>query len=198
MAGAERRSEGATVPIRYPLTAEGKVLMRLAILMAVMIVAGGSVGQIQAAGGIQLPRFFDPPPPRAQIADAQIWDPYPVPDIGMGPADSARPRDFQYPPPEATRGRVWQGAPGTFPRAQPWLRSQAPVDYPNIRKRLMSSRRTAPPQGIPADEEGPVFEAPSNSAPAREGANTDEVVPARPAKQSGNRKTAPRNNPADF
>ena len=115
--------------------------MRGLFVPVVMILLSASAAQAQS-GKIALPRFFNPPPPRAQVADAQIWDPYPLPEVG-GPADSTRPRDFFYPPPEATRGRVWQGAPGTFPRNAPWLRSQAPVDYPNIRKRL-SARRTAP------------------------------------------------------
>jgi hypothetical protein len=102
------------------------------------------------AGNIQMPRLFDPPPPRAQIADAQIWDPYPLPGVGT-PTDSTRPRGFFDPPPEATRGRYPN--PGTFPRSAPWLRSSAPVDYPNIRKRLPSSRRTAPVVQAPATPE---------------------------------------------
>ena len=48
-----------------------------------------SAGQT-TAGNIQMPRLLNPPPPRAQIADAQIWDPYPLPDVG-GPTDSTRP-----------------------------------------------------------------------------------------------------------
>jgi len=102
-----------------------------------------------SAGNIQFPRLFAPPPPRQQIAEAQIWDPYPLPYVG-GPVDSTRPRDFFYPAPEATWGRYPN--PGTFPRSAPWLRSSAPVDYPNIRKRLPSSRRTAAPpaETVPA------------------------------------------------
>jgi hypothetical protein len=90
------------------------------------------------AGGIQLPRLFNPPPPRAQVADAQIWDPYILPDMGF-PVDGTRPRDFA-PQSEVTRGR--QPLPGSFPRPNPQYRSWAPVDYPNIGKRLRSSRRT--------------------------------------------------------
>ena len=96
---------------------------------------------VQAAG-IQMPRLFNVPPPRAQVAEAQIWDPYILPDMGF-PVDGTRPRDFA-PPPEATRGR-WltnPGNPGVFPRQNPELRSWAPVDYPKIGKRLRSSRRT--------------------------------------------------------
>jgi hypothetical protein len=177
------------------------MLMRLASLATAVILTGVVVGQVQAAGGIALPKFFNPPPPRQQVADAQVWDPYPMPDIGAGPADSARPRDFQYPPPEATRGRVWQGAAGTFPRSQPWLRSQAPVDYPNIRKRLISSRRTAPVSDAPVDA-GPALQSPDENAPAHDAVNEgdSEAVPAPAARQSGTRRLRSRGEstaPAD-
>jgi len=158
--------------------------MRGLFVPVVMVLLSASAAQAQS-GKIALPRFFNPPPPRAQVADAQIWDPYPLPEVG-GPADSTRPRDFFYPPPEATRGRVWQGAPGTFPRNAPWLRSQAPVDYPNIRKR-MSSRRTA--QAVEATtEDGPAFVAPPQDKPGEQDAERNiyeqpaEKVPAPQAK----------------
>jgi hypothetical protein len=180
---------GGPVPVRYALPAEGEMLMRCASLavIAAVILSSVSAHEAQAAGGIALPRFFNPPPPRAQIADAQVWDPYPLPYESAGPVDSARPRDFQYPPPEVTRGRVWQGTPGTFPRPQPWLRSQAPIDYPNIKKRWVSSRRTAPAvSDFPVDA-GPALEGPADGQTEKEKVRNlyegpAESVPARPAK----------------
>ncbi|MBI2826932.1 MAG: hypothetical protein HYX69_19830 [Planctomycetia bacterium] len=62
--------------------------------------------------------LFNPPPIAVQRADAQRFDPYPLPDVGPGTyADGFRPRGFLEPPPEATRGR-WP-RPGTFPRVAP-------------------------------------------------------------------------------
>jgi hypothetical protein len=111
--------------------------MRCTFGLVVAILVTLSAASLKA-GGIQLPRLFNPPPPRAQVAEAQIWDPYILPDMAF-PIDGTRPRDFN-PPPEATRGRY--PSPGTFPRQAPELRSWAPVDYPKLRKRLPSSRRT--------------------------------------------------------
>jgi len=93
---------------------------------------------LKAEGYIQLPRLFDPPPPRAQVAEAQIWDPYPLQGMANATDRDGRPRDFFYPPSPATRGRY--GNPGTFPRPAPWVRSSAPADYPNLRKRLLRKR----------------------------------------------------------
>jgi len=100
-----------------------------------------------SAGDIQLPRLVNPPPPRQQVAEAQIWDPYPMRDVGPY-ADGTRPRDFLYPPPEATRGRY--PAPGTFPRPAPWTRSSAPADYPKLRKWWLRKRAETPPVETPA------------------------------------------------
>jgi hypothetical protein len=107
----------------------GPVLAILLILPA---------ARLRAEGGIQLPRLFDPPPPRAQVADAQIWDPYPMQGLANATDHDGRPRDFFYPPPEASRLRY--GNPGTFPRPAPWVRSSAPADYPNLRKRWLRKR----------------------------------------------------------
>ncbi|HVU89565.1 MAG TPA: hypothetical protein VHD36_19710 [Pirellulales bacterium] len=161
----------------------GKCLTVAVILMMAVAFAAVWAGEARAAGGIALPRLFNPPPPRAQVADAQVWDPYVLPETSVGPPDRAanvRPRDFLYPPPEATRVRVWYGAPGTFPRPQPQLHSWAPVDYPNIRKRFISSRRTAP-AGVPV-EQGPALETPPEGDDSK--TNDAEAVPARPVKQS--------------
>jgi hypothetical protein len=168
----------------------GKCLTVLVILAVAVIFTAAWTGQALAAGGIALPKFFNPPPPRAQVADAQVWDPYVIPETSVGPPDreaNVRPRDFQYPPPEATRGRVWRGAPGTFPRQPAALQSSAPIDYPNIRKRLFSSRRTAPAE-MQIDQ-GPTFETPAdgNSSKTDDG----EYVPARPTKQSSMRVPRP-------
>lgn len=103
-----------------------------------------------SAGGIQLPRLADPPPPRQQVAEAEIWDPYAVPDLAPY-NDGSRPRDFLYPPPKATRGRY--PAPGTFPRPAPWTRSSAPADYPKVHKwwqRKKAAAQTQVPQPVPA------------------------------------------------
>ena len=94
--------------------------------------------RLRAEGYIQLPRLFDPPPPRRKVANAQIWDPYPLQGMANATDRDGRPRNFFYPPPQATRGRY--GNPGTFPRPAPWVRSSAPADYPNLRKRLLRKR----------------------------------------------------------
>ncbi len=122
--------------------------MRRILLLVVAIAVTLPTAQA-VAGNIQMPRLFNPPPPRQQVAEAQIWDPYPT--YYAGHPDSTRPRDFFYGPPEATIGR--QPRPGTFPRPEPWMRSQAPADYPNMRKRFLA--RQAAKQGqagqVPAE-----------------------------------------------
>ncbi len=189
VAGATRAVPvGGPVPVRYALPAEGEMLMRCASLavMAAVVLSSASAGRRKRSEASRCRDSSIRLRP-AQIADAQVWDPYPLPYESMGPVDSARPRDFQYPPPEVTRGRIWQGAPGTFPRQQPWLRLQAPVDYPNIKKRWVSSRRTAPAVADYPVDACPALEGPTDSATEKEKVRNlyegpAETVPARPAK----------------
>ena len=72
---------GGPVPVRYALPVEGKMLMRCASLavIAAVILSSVSVHEAQAAGGIALPLFQSTSSPRQQIADVQVWDPYPLP-----------------------------------------------------------------------------------------------------------------------
>lgn len=113
-------------------------------ILLLIVVTAVTLPTAQAvAGNIQMPRLFNPPPPRQQVAEAQIWDPYPT--YYAGHPDSTRPRDFFYGPPEATIGRY--PAPGTFPRSEPWMRSQAPADYPNLRKRFLARQAAKQAQG---------------------------------------------------
>jgi hypothetical protein len=173
---------------------ESENLMRRIVIPVVSITVTLAATYAQAQN-VRWPQFFNPPPPRAQVADAQIWDPYPLPDVG-GPADSTRPRDFFYPPPEATRGRYPN--PGTFPRSAPWLRSQAPVDYPNIRKKLSSRRAQpanempgefgsavdAPPEKMPQEENAPVEAVPTPPTTSKAATPGKAVAPARPSRAS--------------
>jgi hypothetical protein len=60
-------------------------------------------------------KIFQMPPVDVQQRQAEIFDPYPMTDIG--PLDrTVRPPMWQYPTPEAARQR-WP-APGTFPRVR--------------------------------------------------------------------------------
>jgi hypothetical protein len=66
---------------------------------------------------------FAPPPwggrGTALQDDLERFDPYPQTDVGPEVV-GARPRNFENPRPEATRGRWWE--PLSFKRWIPWLR----------------------------------------------------------------------------
>ncbi|MBI2826933.1 MAG: hypothetical protein HYX69_19835 [Planctomycetia bacterium] len=70
-------------------------MRRLAWLSFAMIMALSS-GCADLSG----PRWFDPGTAREQRNRAQKFDPYPDPQVGRND-DSARPRDYLNPPPEA-------------------------------------------------------------------------------------------------
>jgi hypothetical protein len=73
-------------------------------------------------------KFFQMPPVDVQQRQAEIFDPYPMTDIG--PLDrTVRPPMWQYPTPEAARQR-WP-APGTFPRVR--LPEDTHAKYPQQR-----------------------------------------------------------------
>lgn len=70
-------------------------------------------------------KIWQMPPVEVQQRQAEIFDPYPMTDIG--PLDrTVRPPMWQYPTPEAARQR-WP-APGTFPRVR-WT-DQTGTDRP--------------------------------------------------------------------
>ena len=148
-----------------------------------------SATHLWAAGGIQLPLLFNPPPPRAQLADAQIMDPYPLPDVAPY-GDGSRPRGFLYPPPEATRGR-WP-TPGTFPRSEPWLRSSEPAYSPT--RRLPRFRTLAPE--VPIDSPAAAEGAAATDAAAATVAPAATQAPASPRRTSARRTPTVKAAPA--
>jgi hypothetical protein len=90
-------------------------------------------------------KFWQMPPVEAQQRQAEIFDPYPMTDIG--PLDrTVRPPMWQYPTPEAARQR-WP-APGTFPRVR-WT-DQTQSDRP---------QQTIMPPEAPAEEVTPADRA---------------------------------------
>lgn len=54
--------------------------------------------------GASRPKWLYPGSPKQQQRQAQRYDPYPDPELGHHDG-SARPRGFENPPPEVTKGR---------------------------------------------------------------------------------------------
>ncbi len=113
----------------------------------------------QLAFGAGKRSFFSMPSSQQQVREAQIFDPYPLPDVG--PIDTTvRPRGFQYPPPEATRGR-WP-RPGTFPRVQ-YAPSEGAIPQPG--RPMPPQVDDAVPQAKVAPRRTRVSEPPMPSKP---------------------------------
>jgi hypothetical protein len=107
-------------------------------------------------------KIWQMPPVEVQQRQAEIFDPYPMTDIG--PLDrTVRPPMWQYPTPEAARQR-WP-APGTFPRVR--LPEDTHVKYPQ--------QRFLPPEDAAVEEVGPG--APAQAEPQDEQVPPGNVLP---------------------
>lgn len=100
-------------------------MRRVRILIAGVLV---SASASPAMARIRDWKIWQMPPVEVQQRQAEIFDPYPMTDIG--PLDrTVRPPMWQYPTPEAARQR-WP-APGTFPRVR-WTDQTVTRPSPNF------------------------------------------------------------------
>jgi len=125
-------------------------------------------------------KIWQMPPVEAQQRQAEIFDPYPMTDIG--PLDrTVRPPMWQYPTPEAARQR-WP-APGTFPRVK-WT-DQTVTDRPQQTIMLPEAGAEEVQPAAPDDRQGePV--PPGNVLPrtSRKAKTSSQSRPAQTYKRS--------------
>lgn len=81
------------------------VKLRQLFALAVVLLAAG------CSSTIRWPNWFHPGPTAYQRTNAVYTDPYPLDDVGP-PVVGGRPRDYQRPVPEVTRGRLFTPPPG--------------------------------------------------------------------------------------
>ncbi|MCA9240652.1 MAG: hypothetical protein KDA37_10645 [Planctomycetales bacterium] len=78
-----------------------------------LLLAIGLTSAPGCGGNFRLPNLFHPGPTGPQRYDAVYHDPYPIDDLGPE-VEGGRPREYQRPVPQVTRGRLFRPPPTCY------------------------------------------------------------------------------------
>ena len=119
-----------------------------------LLIVVASLAAVGCSSAIRYPKLHGPGPAKYQRANAEAFDPYPLPDLGP-PIDGGRPREFGIPRNEVERAQDYSivqaarrgqrpGPPTAAIAAPPMVASPPPFTVPSTAPAFVPTTPTIP------------------------------------------------------